>query len=121
MPNYQDAFISDVVVTIDETPERTFDQMVDSLKSAGMQINDLCKDRCVIEGTVDSGKVRGIDDMPGVEYVRTVFTYVADYPPGDPPCASRAGSRWRPPGRSPPRNRQGRPGLPPLRAAEREG
>lgn len=83
MPNYQDAFISDIVATIDETPERTFDSVVESLKAAGVQVNEVCKDRCFIEGTVDAGKVKQIDDMPGVEYVRTVFTYVADYPPGD--------------------------------------
>ena len=91
MPNYQDAFISDIIATIDETPDRPFDQTVEALKAAGMQINDVCKDRCTVEGTVDSGKVRQIDEMPGVEYVRTVFTYVADYPPGDPRDLDKVG------------------------------
>jgi hypothetical protein len=91
MPNYQDAFISDIIATIDETPERPFDKTVEDLKAAGVQINDACKDRCMIEGTVDSGKVHQIDSMPGVEYVRTVFTYVADYPPGDPRDLDKVG------------------------------
>jgi hypothetical protein len=38
----------------------------------------------MIEGTCDTGLVRKIDDFPGVSYVRTVFTYVADYPAGHP-------------------------------------
>jgi hypothetical protein len=84
MPNYQDAFISDVVITACDTAEQPFDKTVEELKKQGMEIATANKDQCFIEGSVDSGKVRAIDDMPGVEYVRTVFTYVADYPPGDP-------------------------------------
>ena len=84
MPNYQDAYISDVVITSCDTPEHPFDKTVDGLKKQGLEIATLDKDNCYIEGSIDSGKVRAIDDMPGVEYVRTVFTYVADYPPGDP-------------------------------------
>jgi hypothetical protein len=84
MANYQDAFISDIVATLDETPERTLDQIIADLKKAGMEITDINKDQCVVEGSVASSKVHEIDHMPGVEYVRTMFTYVADYPPGDP-------------------------------------
>ena len=84
MPNYQDAFISDVVITACDTPERSFDSVVEDLKKQGMEIATANKDQCYIEGSVDSSKVRAIDDMPGIEYVRTLFTYVADYPPGDP-------------------------------------
>lgn len=91
MANYHDAFISDVIVTVDETPERPFDQIIESLKQAGMQVADVCKERCVVEGTVDASKVCQIDDLPGVEYVRTVFTYVADYPPGDPRDLDKVG------------------------------
>ena len=84
MPNYQDAFVSDIVVTFDDTPEHPCDKVVESLKSAGVQITSVDKDNCVAEGTVDSSKIAAIDKMPGVDFVRTVFTYVADYPPGDP-------------------------------------
>jgi hypothetical protein len=83
MPNYQDAFISDIVITACDSPERPFETVVDELKQAGVQIANADKDQCYIEGSVESCKVRALDDMPGVEYVRTVFTYVADYPPGD--------------------------------------
>ena len=91
MPNYQDAFISDVAITACDTPERTFEQVVEDLKKAGMEISTANRDQCFIEGSVESRKVREIDDMPGVEYVRTVFTYVADYPPGDPRDLDKVG------------------------------
>ncbi len=91
MPNYQDAFISDIVITACDTPERSFESIVDSLKQAGVEIASFDKDQCFIEGSVDSGKVRALDAMPGVEYVRTVFTYVADYPPGDPRDLDKVG------------------------------
>lgn len=84
MPNYQDAFISDVVITACNTPERSFDAVVADLKKQGMEIANADPESCYIEGSVDSSKVGAIDNMPGVEYVRTLFTYVADYPPGDP-------------------------------------
>jgi hypothetical protein len=91
MPNYQDAFISDVVITACDSPERPFEKVVEELQQAGVQIATTNKDECVIEGTVDSGKVADIDKMPGVEFVRTVFTYVADYPPGDPRDLDKVG------------------------------
>jgi hypothetical protein len=84
MPNYQDAFISDVFIIVDESPELSFDKVVENLKQAGVEVSDVHKDQCVVEGSVDSGKVKTIDGMPGVEAVRTRFTYVADYPAGDP-------------------------------------
>ena len=84
MPNYHDAMISDIIVTVDETPQRSFDQVMDEIKQAGAQIREVHKDQCTLEATVDYGKVATIDNLPGVDYVRTVFTYVADFPPGDP-------------------------------------
>src|SRR5438045_1193532 len=58
MPNYQDAFISDVVITACDTPQRSFEQVVDDLKKAGMEIATANRDQCFIEGSVESCKVR---------------------------------------------------------------
>jgi hypothetical protein len=57
-----DARISDVVVTLDKRWEDKLDEAVDMLKKVGMEVS--CVD--------------------AVDYVRTVFTYDAEYPPGDP-------------------------------------
>ena len=46
------------------------------------------------EGTVDASKIHQIDDFPGVAYVRSVFTYIADYPPGDPRDLDKVAREW---------------------------
>jgi hypothetical protein len=38
----------------------------------------------VVEGTIDASLVHDLEKLDCVEYVRTVFTYNANYPPGDP-------------------------------------
>lgn len=91
MANYQDAFISDVAITACDTPERPFEQVIEELKQKGVEISTANKDQCFIEGSVESRKVAEIDNLPGVEYVRTIFTYVADYPPGDPRDLDKVG------------------------------
>lgn len=84
MPVYQDAYISDIIVVVAESPENPFDKVLGQVKQMGMQVESAKEDEGVIEGTVDAAKVKAIDDLPGVEYVRSIFTYIADYPPGDP-------------------------------------
>jgi hypothetical protein len=93
-PTYQDAYISDIVVVFDESAENKFEEVVEKLKSHGMQIASADKDNGVIEGTVDSSKIHEIDDLPGVAYVRSVFTYVADFPPGDPRDRDKVARPW---------------------------
>ena len=76
--------MSEIVAVIDEDHTETIDKIVDRLKKAGVEVSNINRDECVVEGLVESSKVKEIDDLPGVEYVRTVFTYAANYPPGDP-------------------------------------
>jgi hypothetical protein len=38
----------------------------------------------VVEGAVEASKVHDLEKLDCVKYVRTVFTYHANYPPGDP-------------------------------------
>src|SRR4051794_744825 len=83
-PVHHDAYLSDIVVVCDETADVTIDDVVKKLQAEQMSIASVDRDNCVIEGTVDASKIHQIDDFPGVAYVRSVFTYVADYPAGDP-------------------------------------
>lgn len=80
---HYDAFISDVVIIIDDV-HYPFESMVEKLATAGVMEMKVRPDQHVIEGSVDSSKLREIDEMPGVEYVRAVFTYSADFPEEDP-------------------------------------
>ena len=83
MSRHQDAYISDVMVNTEPTAEHPFNAVVDDLKKCGMTMYSIDENNCTLEGAVESSKVGAIDEMPGVKYVRTLFTYVADYPPDD--------------------------------------
>jgi hypothetical protein len=79
-----DAYMSEIVAVIDDKSCENLDAMVKQLRDAGMEVSQVNPNEGVVEGLVEASKVKQIDDLPGVEYVRTVFTYAADYPPGDP-------------------------------------
>jgi hypothetical protein len=76
--------MSEIVAVIDDHHCDDLDSMVKTLSDHGMEVSTINRSEGVIEGLVDSSLVKKIDDLPGVEYVRTVFTYAANYPPGDP-------------------------------------
>jgi hypothetical protein len=76
--------MSEIVAVIDDEHCDDMDSVVKRLASAGVEVSKVNASEGVIEGLVEASKVKEIDEMPGVEYVRTVFTYAADYPPGDP-------------------------------------
>ena len=82
--SHQDAYISDVVVVVTDDAGQKLDETIDRLKSEGLEVQNVNKDQGVIEGSCPVSKVKTIDHLPGVSYVRSVFTYIADYPPGDP-------------------------------------
>jgi hypothetical protein len=93
-PVHHDAYLSDIVVVCDETPEVKIDDIVKKLQTEEMSIANVDRDNCVIEGTCDASKIHKIDDFPGVAYVRSVFTYVADYPAGDPRDRDKVTREW---------------------------
>ena len=84
MPDFEDAWMSDIVVTLDVTPERSLDQMLVALRAAGLDVQDTDVDDATVQGIVETAKVYAIEHLPGVEYVRSNFMWIADYPPGDP-------------------------------------
>ena len=79
-----DCYVSDIIAVIDEKHSDELAKVVEQLKSAGVEVSSVNDDEHVIEGTVESQKLKEVGKVPGVEYVRTVFTYAANYPPGDP-------------------------------------
>lgn len=79
-----DAYMSEIVAVIDDEHCDDLDAVVKRLTNAGVEVSKVNPSEGVIEGLVEAHKVKEIDELPGVEYVRTVFTYAADYPPGDP-------------------------------------
>jgi hypothetical protein len=79
-----DAYVSEIIAVVDEKHSAELDKIVEQLKAAGVDVSNVNSDEHVIEGSVESQKLKEIGKVPGVEYVRTVFTYAANYPPGDP-------------------------------------
>jgi hypothetical protein len=79
-----DAYMSEIVAVVDDEHCDDMDALVQRLTKAGVEVSNVNRSEGIVEGLVDASKVKEIDDLPGVDYVRTVFTYAADYPAGDP-------------------------------------
>ena len=82
--NHHDAEMTDVVVVLDGQGQQSVEQAIERLKALGLEITDVQNDEGVVEGSIDSCKVPALKTVPGVCYVRSVFSYIADYPHGDP-------------------------------------
>ena len=79
-----DCYVSDIIAVVDEKHSDDLAKVVEQLKAAGVDVSNVNNDEHVVEGTCESQKLKEVGQVPGVEYVRTVFTYAANYPPSDP-------------------------------------
>jgi hypothetical protein len=84
MGNHHDAEITEIVVILNKDCEGEVLGMVEKLRAVGMDVFSTDEENKVIQGTVESCKVVDIQTTKGVNFVRSVLTYIADYPPGDP-------------------------------------
>jgi hypothetical protein len=84
MANHQDAEITEIVVVLEKIFENRLHEAVEILKAAGMDVFSSDEEDNVVEGAIESVKLVEIQKIPGVNYVRSVLTYIADYPAGDP-------------------------------------
>ena len=57
---------------------------LERLKAAGLEVSRVDDDLSVVEGTIEASRTHDLQKIECVRYVRSVFTYLADYPPGDP-------------------------------------
>ena len=79
-----DAAYSEVVIMLEELSTEQTARVVEQLKEAGLEVSRVDDDRSIVEGTIDATKAHDLKSLPSVRYVRTVFTYEANFPPGDP-------------------------------------
>jgi hypothetical protein len=84
MGNHHDAEITEIVVVLNKDCEGELNGMVEKLKAVGMDVFSTDEQNNVIEGAIDSSKLSEVQKTKGVNFVRSILTYVADYPPGDP-------------------------------------
>jgi hypothetical protein len=81
---HRDAELSDIEVVLEEEPGITTAKAAEKLTSLGLCVSNVDHENCIIEGTIDCAKVNSLKSLDFVKYVRVVFNYIADYPPGDP-------------------------------------
>ena len=79
-----DAYFSDVVVMLEELSTEQTHEVVERLKAAGLEVSRVDDELSVVEGTIDAHRAHDLKHVAHVRYVRSVFTYLANYPPGDP-------------------------------------
>jgi hypothetical protein len=84
MSSYRDAEVTDVVVVLDDLNTDLTNACVKKLEAAGLSVSRVDDEQSVVEGSIDAGKVRDLEHVENVRYVRSIITYSVDYPPGDP-------------------------------------
>ena len=81
---HQDAELSDIAVILEEVLDFTTAKAAEKLTTLGLCVSNVDHENCIVEGTIDAAKVNSLKSLDFVKYVRVVFTYIADFPPGDP-------------------------------------
>ena len=73
-----------MIIVLDEKGCAAIQIACQCLKEVGLTIDEVKQDEGVVEGSICTDKVHHLKAVSGVAYVRSVFTYTADYPTGDP-------------------------------------
>lgn len=73
-------YISEVTVVLDKSYEDQpkLNEAVEKLKGLGMSVTNVDENDAVVEGDIDSSKLAELEKMDCVDYVRTVFSYIAE-------------------------------------------
>ena len=79
-----DGYFSEVVVMLEELTTEQTNDVVERLRVVGLEVSRVDDDLSVVEGTIDASRTHDLKSVTHVRYVRSVFTYLANYPPGDP-------------------------------------
>ena len=79
-----DCNITEIIVILDKAYENNLAGAVKMLGESGMTIRNADDDNSVVEGEIESDKLHALEHLPCVDYVRKVFSYDANFPPGHP-------------------------------------
>jgi hypothetical protein len=79
-----DASLSEVVVILDGAYADRLGEAIAQLQSVGLEVSSADDDHSVVQGVIDSSRLHALEALACVDYVRRVFSYDANYPPGDP-------------------------------------
>ena len=81
--NHRDQSVSEVTIIVKPEFADRMSDLVEALNEAGVGITNINEDVGAVEGSCESNRVFVIERMEFVQAVRTTFSYIADYPPGD--------------------------------------
>ncbi len=79
-----DAVYAEVLVILDAAYEERLAEAVEMLNAAGMTVDTADDDNSTVTGQVELDRLHALERLACVDYVRKVFTYHANFPPGDP-------------------------------------
>lgn len=79
-----DMEMSDVTVILTRDYEEKLPEAVEMLKQAGLDVTNTNDDMSIVEGAIESYKVKALEHVPCVNYVRRVMSYDVEFPAGDP-------------------------------------
>jgi hypothetical protein len=76
--------MTEVLVVLDELDDEQTARVVEKLKEKGLEVFKVDNEESVVDGTIESDKVKSLKEVESVRFVRSILTYTVDYPPGDP-------------------------------------
>jgi len=76
--------MSDITIVLRAEFAERMQEVLKQLNEAGVGITNVNEDVGAVEGSVETVRVAMIQKMEFVDAVRTTFSYIADYPAGDP-------------------------------------
>jgi ribosomal protein L4 len=73
-------YISEVTIVLDKScqDQPKTNEAIEKLKALGMSVTNVDEDDSVVEGDIDSSKLGELEKLECVDYVRTVFSYIAE-------------------------------------------
>ncbi len=82
--SHHDADISEVIIILHEEAGGTLDETLLKLMEWCVSIGEVDRDEAAVQASVESTKLKALEQLSFVKYIRRVFEYTADFPPGDP-------------------------------------
>ena len=82
--NHRDQSIAEVTIVLRVEYLSRMDEVTEQLAETGVGITSVDSELGSIVASCESNRVPVIEKMEFVQAVRTMFSYVADYPVGDP-------------------------------------
>ena len=72
--------VCDVMVVIEDDPGMSVQEAAIKLRGAGLVVSEMDEQNGMVEGTIDACKVKSLQALPFVKYVRNLFTYLSESP-----------------------------------------